>query len=70
MSEALKVIKLTWENGKEFKMTCTKDGTDPVIVLHMEENGHLPTLWENAQKICELFFNRLISDIGNEMKVS
>jgi len=68
MAEQTQLIRLRWENGVNFEMESKHGDASWITVIQMHENGYLTDLWENAQKVCETFFNRTINDVGNEMK--
>ena len=68
MAEQTRLIRLTWENGVNFKMDTKLDDGSYMTIIDMDENGELPKLWDNAQSLCEKFFLEKITGIGADMK--
>ena len=66
--QKIQTIKLIWQNGVGFTMETKLDETPWITIIDVDENGEIPELWENIQKVCEKYFIRKITDIGNEMK--
>ena len=66
--QKIQTIKLIWQNNVGFTMETKLDETPWITILDVDENGEIPELWENIQKVCEKYFIRKITDIGNEMK--
>ncbi len=64
----VRLIKLTWENDEEFKMETQLNGGNWLTVLEMDENGHIHTLWDSAQKLCSTYFHTTLEEIGKVMK--
>ena len=68
MAAQTRLIRLTWENGVNFKMDTKLNDENYITIIEMDENGHISSLWTNAQSICETFFNEKLNTIGTEMK--
>lgn len=60
-------LELAWENDNYFEMTAKPDDGEPTIILRMDENTHLPSLWHNVTKICASYLEKVLKDIGKEM---
>ncbi len=63
-------IKITWQNGVNFKMTAKKDAGEVKSVCNVDENGHISALWEHYQKACEVYFKAELAEIGKEMSAA
>lgn len=61
-------LKLTWENGVSFTLTSREDAALPIIIVSVEENGSLPTLWPHIAKIGESYLSERLKLIGTEMR--
>jgi hypothetical protein len=69
MAQQVRELKISWENGEEFKMETQLDGGGWMTIVEMEENGCISTLWDNGvESACKAFFNTTIQNIGAEMK--
>lgn len=68
MAADVRLIRLTWENGVQFKMDTKLNDESYITILEMDENGHLHALWDNAHKLCDTFFHNTMEDIGKVMK--
>ena len=68
MAQAVRLIKLSWENDDSFKMETNLDGGDWVTVVEMDENNYFSTLWGDIEEMCNKFFNKTVATIGAEMK--
>ncbi len=62
------VLKLKWENDDSFKLTTQLDGGTTFTVIEMDENATIHLVWPYADKICRAYFNKIITEIGTEMK--
>ena len=63
----VRLIRLTWENGVNFKMDTKLGDGSYITIMEMEENGCIAKLWPDAQNLCEKFFGKCITDIGTVM---
>jgi hypothetical protein len=63
-------IILTWENNGEFKMTSKMDGdiAETKVICHLQEDGHIDDIWQDAQNVCTKYFSATMKAIGAEMK--
>jgi len=68
MAQAVRLIKLSWENDDSFKMETNLDGGDWVTVVELDENNYFSTLWGDIEEMCNKFFNKTVAKIGAEMK--
>lgn len=69
MAETVITIKVSYENGGDFKMTSIGgDGPAPLIVCHIQENSNITIAWPNVEKICESYFAEVLKKAGDEMK--
>ncbi len=68
MAEQVRLVRLTWENGEGFKVDTKLDAGAYVTIIEMDENGNIAQLWPHAQKLCETYFERIVTDVGTEMK--
>jgi len=62
------LVRLQWENDVGFQMDAKRDTDDYITIVQMDENGHIGSLWTNAQSICETYFKEKLDLIGSEMK--
>lgn len=67
MAASVSVFTLTWENGKEIKLTRSDDGANAITILNVEENGSWGD-WDNMARIMNNTFNRKVEDVGKAMK--
>ena len=68
MAADVRLIRLTWENGVQFKMDTKLNDGGYVTILEMDENGCLACVWEYAGKLCKKYFDTQIENIGGIMK--
>ena len=68
MAEKTLVLKLTWENEDSFQMTSKLDDDVTVTIVKSDENNHLAETWPHIENIIRLYFQKRITEIGNEMK--
>ena len=68
MAESSMVLKFTWENGVEFKMTENSNAGGEVIVIRTIENGDLNILWPHIDALLRAHTLALIEEIGTAMK--
>ena len=69
MAEKVITISLKYENGEHFRMIATGgDGTEPLVVCHIQENGNIAESWPDVEKICDSYFKAKLKEVGDEMK--
>jgi hypothetical protein len=69
MAAQIRLIRLSWENGVNFKMDSKLDDGNFVTVIEIDENGHLDTLWDSGvATVCTKYFETELNTIGAEMK--
>lgn len=68
MAADVRLIRLSWENGVQFKMDTKLNDESYVTILEMDENGCLVCVWEHAGKLCKKYFDMQIDEIGRIMK--
>jgi len=70
MADAHKIdITLSWQNGKEFKMTQKEDDDAKIVIVSVEENGNIGAIWAEVTAICTKEFARNLKLIGDQMVV-
>ena len=69
MAEQIRLIRLTWENNVSFKCDSKLDDGEWVLVIEIDENNHLKSVWDNEiTGIITSYLGNRLSEIGNEMK--
>jgi hypothetical protein len=69
MAAQVRLIRLAWENGVNFKMDSKLDDGDFVTIIDVDENGHLDKLWDSGiATVCTTYFETELGIIGSEMK--
>ena len=68
MAAQTRLIRLDWENGVNFKMSSKLGEGSYITIVDVDENGHLSSLWNAIQKVCELYIKKELDIIGEEMK--
>lgn len=69
MASKTRLIRLVWENDNSFIMDSKLDDAAYITVIKIEENGHLPELWdEGVATVCKKYFETELDIIGAEMK--
>ena len=69
MAADTRLIRLSWENGVNFKMDTKLNDDSYITVIEMDENGCIGTLWDNgAASVCKKFFDSQIDNIGDVMR--
>ena len=69
MAASTRDIRISWENGVNFKMDTRLDAGDWVTVIDMDENGHLNKLWDTGvATVCQKYFEAELATIGLQMK--
>ena len=69
MAVQTETIKLTWENGVNFKMSCKRDEGLAMTIISADEDGSLAKLWDSGiRSVCLKFFEGKLDAIGTEMK--
>jgi len=69
MAETVINITLSYENGGHFRMVSKgANGTDPLVVCHIQENGNIAECWPDVEKICSAYFAKALKKVGDEMK--
>lgn len=61
-------ITLAWENNVGFCMTQKVNSDPEKIIIKLEENGDIASLWPHIEDACQQFFNNLLSKIGSDMR--
>ncbi len=61
-------IKITWENDNFFKMTQKHNGGDIHVVIEVNENAHIESVWGDIANICRKYLNSELNTIGKQMK--
>jgi len=71
MAAQTRLIRLTWENNVSFKAETKLDDGDWILLLEMDENNHLASVWDNEiTGVVTKFLNLKMAEIGNDMKAS
>ena len=69
MAAQTRLIRLTWENNVSFKAETKLDDGDWILLLEMDENNHLASVWDNEiTGVVTKFLNLKMAEIGNDMK--
>lgn len=69
MAVSTSVFTLTWENGKEVKLTQSDAGASAITIFNTEENGSWAD-WDYMASIMNNSFARKVEAIGTEMKTT
>lgn len=59
---------IRWENDNFFEMKSKKDDEETQTIIRMDENAHLNNLWGSVTKICSSYMDKILGQIGDEMK--
>jgi len=69
MAAQTRLIRLTWENNVSFKAETKLDDGDWILLLEMDENNHLASVWNNEiTGVVTKFLDLKMAEIGNDMK--
>lgn len=68
MAEQTYTLKLTWQNGADFKMTSKLGAAATITIVQMDENGHIGGLWPHVEEICRHYLGHKLTEIGLEMQ--
>ena len=60
--------KFEWANEDEFKLTQEDDQGVETVLLCIEENGCIASVWGSAAGMVTQYLNNLMQKIGDEMK--
>lgn len=61
-------LHIEWENEDSFTMTTQYNSGSVFKVVEMDENLTIALIWPHVGKICRLYFNKIMTEIGTEMK--
>lgn len=61
-------LKLTWENNINFTLTAKRDAGSVKVVVSIDENGNIGTLFPHVEQLCKDYFTLQIADIATTMK--
>lgn len=67
---AAHVLKLQfdWENDVSVKRISQLDGGDVMTIVDCDENNHITDIWPHMENICKIYFQKKLTEIGDEMK--
>ena len=68
MAADVRLVRLSWENGVQFKLDTKLNDGSYITIMEMDENGDIAQLWEHAGKLCKKYFETQIDSIGGVMK--
>ena len=69
MAVSTRIIRLQWENNKEFKADTKLGDGDWITIIEMTENNHMSAVWDDhVTGIVTKFMASKMAEIGNEMK--
>ena len=69
MAVQTRLLRIQWENNVSVKCDTKLDDGAWVLILQMDENQHLSSVWDShVTGIITAFVDAKLAEIGNEMK--
>lgn len=60
--------KFEWENENEFKLTQENEVGEETVLVMLEENGCIKTVWGSVTDMVAQYLSNLMGRIGKDMK--
>jgi len=60
--------KFEWENENEFKLTQENETGEETVLVMLEENGCIKTVWGSVTDMVAQYLSNLMGRIGKDMK--
>lgn len=60
--------KFEWENENEFKLTQENEIGEETVLVMLEENGCIRTVWGSVTDMVAQYLSNLMGRIGKDMK--
>jgi len=60
--------KFEWENEIEFKLTQENETGEETVLVMLEENGCIKTVWGSVTDMVAQYLSNLMGRIGKDMK--
>ena len=60
--------KFEWENENEFKLTQENEVGEKTVLVMLEENGCIRTVWGSVTDMVAQYLSNLMGRIGKDMK--
>ncbi len=69
MTVSKEVYTMKWENSKFFELSAKEDNGMDVVIIHVDENSDIASIWPQIADICSRYLAGRIKLAGDQMVV-